>query len=168
MNWLLFLLKKKFVLRIKISSKCSPQDTKSNQIENSDQMHPPFPRLHAPLPIAFVSPDSDMPPDCFTRRMSGHSLGRFRAVNFSPLPKCNKCRLPTTDIRNAPCDSSCEIRSERSGTETSYSPSSLVFPANITSLMFTASITSLMFYAHLHLHTAHVRPKDWRSLGTFK
>jgi len=93
-------------------------------------MHRRFPRLHAPLPTAFVSPDSeilDLPPDYFTRRMSGHSLR--------------------------------EIRSVRSGTEISYSPSNLVFPA---------SITSLMVYTHLHLHTAHVKPKNWRSLGTFK
>jgi len=89
-NWLVFLVKKEFLLRVKISSKCSPQNTKSNQIENSDQMHRRFPRLHAPLPIAFVSPDSEipaLPPDYLTRRMSGHSIGRFRAVNFVPLPQ---------------------------------------------------------------------------------
>jgi len=62
MNWLVFLLKKKKLF----SAPKYPQNTKYNQTENSDQMHRRFPRLHAPLPTAFVSPDSeipDLPPD---------------------------------------------------------------------------------------------------------
>jgi hypothetical protein len=101
-------------------------------------MHRRLPRLHVPLPIVFVSPNSeipDPPPAYFTRRMIGHSLGRLRAVNFVPLPKSDKSRPLTTDIRNPFRVSLFEIRSERSGTETSNFQEILVFPVGIISLM---------------------------------